>query len=253
MAIHHQELTPRPSPPSLSQKVLTQNLMKADFTSPAKIFQSNHNFENVTPDVSIPGTPGPHEHDYVSHDDSLTSSPHHAPVDTPSLTPRNSGEKEPQPTSNHRLSSPRIAPASSSSSPSTPLSLSRPPSDEEEKPVPSASTSTSIPSRPSTPSQFQFKKPQYNHKYHQTHFHHLEKKDTLFHGLKRFFKGDKKKKKHQLRDGNVYSNSSSDLSFANDFNRDIEGRYGKWGKYFPELRSYRELNAKITARRSIRG
>ncbi|KAI8988440.1 kinase-like domain-containing protein [Mycotypha africana] len=101
-------------------------------------------------------------------------------------------------------------------------------------------------SRSSTPSQFVFKKPEYDSHYHHTHFHHLEKKDTLFHDLKRFFKkashhDHKKKKKGLLLDHNdtssvrssassVYSRQS-DLSFANEFNKDLEGRYGKWGEF----------------------
>jgi len=94
-------------------------------------------------------------------------------------------------------------------------------------------------SRTSTPAQFVFKKPEYNSHYHHTHFHHLEKKDTIFHDLKRFFKKnqDKKKKKHLLDDtssvrssgSSVYSRQS-DLSFANEFNKNLEGRYGKWGE-----------------------
>lgn len=270
-------------PPSLSQKVLLHNLHAADFKSPAKVLQNKpgtmHQFENVTPDVSIPGTPAVHDY----HDEESSTSaggfspalgPFPAAVDTPtSLSLHESGGEEdahqpqrPKPSTRHssgtvasasmRLPSPRVA-VNSTSSPSTPLSLSRPaspghPTDEEEhddaatvssrgagqqaeqKPAPSASTSTSIPSRPSTPSQFMFQKPKYNSKYHQTHFHHLEKKDThnLFHGLKRFFKGEKKssKKPQKFANGTRSSSVASDLSFANEFNKDIEGRYGKWGK-----------------------
>ena len=326
---HH--YTERSRPSSLSQKVLVHNLgdrlEAADFNSPAKIFQSKQHqqqrgfqFENVTPDVSIPGTPGYHDHptdDYFTSNDEATTpttpQPQHqhqhqafTGIDTPtSLSPRESGEKNKEDldqeeennkqqqrqqkrptlnlrnpssgtivtsasTSQYRLSSPRIV-ISSSSSPSTPLSLSRPVSKEDEKqqhesqsseeddvddnatlsssgdaainhrrrhdPTPSASTSTSIPSRPSTPSQFLFKKPEYNSKHYQTHFHRLEKEKTLFHGLKRFFKNDKKSKKNKnhpkpLLVSKSTNSSVSDLSFANEFNKDIEGRYGKWGKYF---------------------
>ncbi|KAI7852446.1 kinase-like domain-containing protein [Circinella umbellata] len=308
---HHYNERSRPS--SLSQKVLVHNLgdrlEAADFDSPAKIFQSKQHqqrgfqFENVTPDVSIPGTPGYHDHpsdDYfTSHDEETitptTPQPQHQSftgVDTPtSLSPRESGEKNKEDidqqkrpslvlrnpssgtivtstsTSQYRLSSPRIV-ISSTSSPSTPLSLSRPVSKEDEKqheshtsseddiddnatlsssgdtaihhrhhdPTPSASTSASIPSRPSTPSQFLFKKPEYNSKHYQTHFHRLEKEKTLFHGLKRFFKNDKKTKKNKnqskpLLVSKSTNSSVSDLSFANEFNKDIEGRYGKWGRF----------------------
>ncbi|KAI7882734.1 kinase-like protein [Lichtheimia hyalospora FSU 10163] len=284
MLHHHTDTRSRPS--SLSQQVLVHNLHAADFDTPAKILQYNqrdggcHKFENVTPDVSIPGTPAPHDHidEYeASHDESPIVDHHYfgrkppSNVDTPtSLSPHHSGEKQqqqrPKPVARHSSGtiisnqpSPQIV-ISSSSSPSTPLSLSRPASptggaknnrehlddiddddDDDrtlssigEQPVPSASTSTSIPSRPSTPSQFMFKKPEYNTKYKQTHFHHLEKKETLFHGLKRFFKHDKhKKKKGSFENKTTISASSSmsDLSFANEFNKDIEGRYGKWGRF----------------------
>ncbi|KAI8140607.1 kinase-like domain-containing protein [Fennellomyces sp. T-0311] len=263
-------------PSSLSQKVLVHNLsdrlQAADFDTPAKIFQKRggYQFENVTPDVSVPGTPGYHE----QPDDGFTSVDEASPAmkpssgpgaDTPtSLSPHHSDETQERPkaktrtssgtivttSTSHRLSSPRIV-ISSSSSPSTPLSLSRPASkdnndadiedDDDDTatvsslgpdPTPSASTSTSIPSRPSTPSQFMFKRPEYDSKYKQTHFHRVEKDKNLFHGLKRFFKGDKKKsKKHAKTYASSVNSSVSDLSFANEFNKDIEGRYGKWGRF----------------------
>ncbi|KAI8343735.1 kinase-like domain-containing protein [Chlamydoabsidia padenii] len=104
----------------------------------------------------------------------------------------------------------------------------------------STSTAASSLGRPSTPSQFIFKRPEYNKNYHHTHFHHLEKKDTILHELKRFFKHDKKKKHHHKKSPSTTTASStrpsltnriSDLSFANEFNKDLEGRYGKWGRF----------------------
>ncbi|KAI8366622.1 kinase-like domain-containing protein [Radiomyces spectabilis] len=219
---------------------LSERLNNVDFTSPAKIFQNKHalhQFENVTPDISVPGTPvlrykhsgseapsssypspslGPH---------TLPPSAQHTP---PSLSPHTSDDQ-----SRKRYSSPHFAPSSGAS---TPQSLSRPPSGSRKDIKPTTSKSSSIPSaRSSTPSQFIFKKPEYDKNYHHTHFHHLEKKDTLLHDLKRFFKPDKsrKSKKSGEDTASVRSTSSriSDLSFANEFNRDLEGRYGKWGRF----------------------
>lgn len=188
---------------------------------------------------------------------------------TPSLSPRESGESGGNGSvtitingddASSRSSGPRSRPASSSSVSSlegngnSPFSFSRPESPENTnstqqqyttdnnssntslQPYTSSSTSTnnSLPaSRPSTPSQFIFKRPQYNKNYHHTHFHHSDKKDTFLHELKRFFKNDKKKhNKKSARPslGNT-KGKISDLSFANEFNKDLEGRYGKWGRF----------------------
>ncbi|KAF7727990.1 serine/threonine protein kinase [Apophysomyces ossiformis] len=211
---------------------LSERLRAVDFNTPAKIFQNKHavhQFENVTPDISVPGTPvmAPHKHTPSSPPFIPQSLPPTAANTPPSLSPHNSSERQ-----NKRLSSPspRQSPqfAPSSSGVSTPLSLSRPPSGESNQERPTPSSSSSLPARPTTPSQFIFKKPEYNSHYHKNHFHHLEKKDTLLHDLKRFFKPDKKKKTNK----NLSARSSySDLSFANEFNKDIEGRYGKWGRF----------------------
>jgi hypothetical protein len=188
-----------------------------------------------------------------------------------SLSPRESGENESititinggngEPEELLTSTPPAISSSSSSSSSyssssssslggsqgNPPFSLSRPNSPERNKnangsPQPHSSTSTStnsshthLPGRPTTPSQFIFKKPEYNKTYHHTHFHHLEKKDTLLHDLKRFFKNDKKKHNKKAVASTRPSLAGtegriSDLSFANEFNKDLEGRYGKWGK-----------------------
>ncbi|OZJ02729.1 hypothetical protein BZG36_04708 [Bifiguratus adelaidae] len=55
--------------------------------------------------------------------------------------------------------------------------------------LPAKPHGSETPTRATTPSQFLFNKPEYNHHYHQTHYHHLERKETFFHDLKRFFKG----------------------------------------------------------------
>ncbi|KAI8146521.1 kinase-like domain-containing protein [Fennellomyces sp. T-0311] len=82
------------------------------------------------------------------------------------------------------------------------------------------------------PSQFVFKRPEYNEQYHRTHFHRPPSPDKdSFLGwsdLRRFFVSEPYL---------VPSSSSSSISsvesdtFANQFRQDIEGRYGKWGRY----------------------
>ncbi|KAI7904239.1 kinase-like domain-containing protein [Cokeromyces recurvatus] len=196
---------------------LSERLREVDFNSPAKIFQNKHaihQFENVTPDISIPSTP--RYHDGGGAASQYTTSPG---AQTPRSISPTSGEQRPKPPST------ASEVMSSSKSPSRPLSQS----------------GTASISRTSTPSQFVFKKPEYNSHYHHTHFHHLEKKDTIFHDLKRFFKKghDKKKTKKLLDDTSSVRSSGassvhsrySDLSFANEFNKNLEGRYGKWGEF----------------------
>ncbi|KAG1049582.1 hypothetical protein G6F43_008097 [Rhizopus delemar] len=193
---------------------LSDKLQNIDFDSPAKIFQNKHavhQFHNITPDVSMPGTPllTPH-HKHTMYDSDTHSLPPTAVHTPPSLSPNHSDDED-----NNK----------------SPLVTSRKASSDEELnhlPVKNSysSSTSSLPSRPGTPSQFVFKRPQYNKEYHHTHFHHLEKKETIFHDLKRFLKGDKKKTK---KAPSITSNS--DLSFANEFNRDLEGKYGKWGRF----------------------
>jgi hypothetical protein len=184
---------------------LSERLKQVDFDSPAKIFQNKHavyQFQSVTPNIA---TPNSERDEYFQSEGNGGG-----------LSESESGSKTPINDSN--------APSFGSSSP------------EEEAPSKPASTTIS---RQNTPAQFVFKKPEYNSHYHSTHFHHLEKKDTIFHDLKRFFKKSKSKKKclqddaSSVRSGasSVYS-KASDLSFANEFNKNIEGRYGKWGKFF---------------------
>jgi hypothetical protein len=195
-------------------------LHNVDFNSPAKIFQNKlaiHQFENVTPDRSMPGTPlltPNHRHSKYDSDTSSVGYPSpslpptavHTP---PSLSPQNSGDES---STNKKANS--LKPPSSDSS-----SL-------ESKGISHSASATSLPVRPTTPSQFVFKRPQYNKEYHQNHFHHLEKKDSVFKDFKNLFKSDKKKAKTPS------VKSGSELSFANEFNRDLEGKYGKWGKLF---------------------
>ncbi|KAL0083246.1 kinase-like domain-containing protein [Phycomyces blakesleeanus] len=87
-----------------------------------------------------------------------------------------------------------------------------------------------------TPDQFVFKKPEYGNQYNSTHFHHKEKKETIIKDFKRLFHTSSNKKKDynadnsSIRSGSIYT-TNSDISFANEFNRDLEGRYGKWGRF----------------------
>lgn len=198
-------------------------LYNVDFHAPAKIFRNKHavhQFENVTPDVSIPGTPlltPNNKYEYGSDTSSVgfpsPSLPPTAVHTPPSLSPQHSD-------SGNKASSTHGSNDSSVSNSTTS--------------VPHSASVTSLPSRPTTPSQFVFKKPQYNKEYHHTHFHHLEKKETILHDLKKFFKSDKSKKKEKSLKKSTTSpsiKSTSEISFANEFNRDLEGKYGKWGKF----------------------
>ncbi|KAI8363796.1 kinase-like domain-containing protein [Choanephora cucurbitarum] len=197
----------------LDENQLAERLNHIDFNAPAKIFQNKHaihQFENVTPDVSMPGTPllTPHRQPQIKYESDSSSgypSPSLPPTAVhtpPSLSPQHSGD-EAKP-SDDDYSTTSLDP----------------------KGLPSYASTSSLPSRPSTPSQFVFKKPQYNKEYHHTHFHRLEKKDTLFKDLKKIFRSDKKKEKHK-----TLHKSSSEISFANEFNKDLEGKYGKWGRF----------------------
>ncbi|GAB5593706.1 serine/threonine protein kinase [Umbelopsis nana] len=240
---------------------LSQKLKSVNFDTPAKVFQQqrvNQQFETITPDYSVPGSPNfsPQADDESgtplssrppSHDESSeVSTPRQsldpsnvtasAPNTPASLSPRTSGDAISQ------------SEATSTADPSVSRASSGSSSDQGRRSDTSKGSGIIPPPRPSTPSQFIFKKPEYDHHYHHTHFHHLEKKDTVFHDLKRFFKGgDRKHKQHHStkserkpkkrvhKEDSVSAMSvtsrTSELSFANEFNRDIEGRYGKWGRF----------------------
>lgn len=71
----------------------------------------------------------------------------------------------------------------------------------------------------STPSQFVFKKPEYNENYHQTHFHRNNTNDSFaWSDLRRFFGQE-----------NVIPSTNSN-AFANQFKQNIGDKYGTWGK-----------------------
>lgn len=215
--------------PTKEDNHFSDKLYNVDFHSPAKIFQNKHavhQYENVTPDVSMPGTPSltPNypKYEYGSDTSSVgfpsPSLPPTAVHTPPSLSPQNSDSNNNN--NNNKPSSSSTGSYDENSSASASLT------------VPHSASITSLPGRPSTPSQFVFKKPQYNKEYHHTHFHHLEKKETIFHGLKKFLKSDKSKKKEKhLKKSTPSIKSTSEISFANEFNRDLEGKYGKWGRF----------------------
>ncbi|KAI7895423.1 kinase-like domain-containing protein [Mucor mucedo] len=222
-----------------NQKEFQDKLYNVDFHAPAKIFQNKHaihQFENVTPDVSRPGTPllTPHypKYEYGSDTSSVgfpspslpptavhtppSLSPQHSATATGSTTATATNTNAQAETGTHSHSDDNEDTLSSGSAPSASfLSTS------------ASASQSSLHARPTTPSQFVFKRPQYNKEYHHTHFHHLEKKDTILHDLKKFFKSDKKKEKKKP----TLTKSSSEISFANEFNRDLEGKYGKWGRF----------------------
>ncbi|KAI8988669.1 kinase-like domain-containing protein [Pilobolus umbonatus] len=93
----------------------------------------------------------------------------------------------------------------------------------------------------STPSQFVFKKPEYNEQYHQTHFHRQpsqERKDLFlaWSELRRFFVNTQQSvsptspTNSSVHSQEDTSNNKSE-TFANQFRQDIGGRYGTWGRY----------------------
>ncbi|KAI9486784.1 MAG: kinase-like domain-containing protein [Benjaminiella poitrasii] len=202
-----------------------------DFNTPAKIFQNKHithQFQVVTPDItSLPSTPKQQHHDYNSYTTSTSSASSSVRLPSPSLPPTASNTPpalSPQQTTlDHDQRRVTIA-----------TSLKQQPSivasSVDTKGFPSSTTTTTS-SLPITSSQFIFKKPEYNKHYHHTHFHRLEKKKSFFKDLKKLFKSDKKSTKHHHSSSSSISSNISDLSFANEFNRDLEGKYGKWGRF----------------------
>ncbi|CAO3694569.1 unnamed protein product [Umbelopsis ramanniana] len=240
---------------------LSHKLKSVNFDTPPKVVQLRvtQQFETITPDYSVPGSPNfspqrdddestPFSSRPPSHDESSGVStpqneiqdPTNAPYTPASLSPRTSGDAA---TSVSQSEAPSM-----STDPSVSMSRASSGSSSDQAARSDVSRGSGIipPQRPTTPSQFIFKKPEYNHHYHHTHFHHLEKKETVFHELKRFFKGGDKKakpnnklsdhKKKKLRKENSstamsVTSRASDISFGNTFNRDIEGRYGKWGRF----------------------
>lgn len=109
----------------------------------------------------------------------------------------------------------------------------------------------------STPSQFVFKKPEYDERYHKTHFHRQSSSQSLQHNnerkdlflawsdLRRFFVNTQQQQQQQQQclvsptspTGSTHSQEEPPTpttpkseTFANQFRQDIGGRYGTWGK-----------------------
>ncbi|GAA5814833.1 hypothetical protein MFLAVUS_008336 [Mucor flavus] len=102
----------------------------------------------------------------------------------------------------------------------------------------------------STPSQFVFKKPEYDERYHQTHFHRQSSSQSLHHpnsdrkdlflawsDLRRFFVNTQQQQQYTPSSptGSTHSHEESNPTkpgtFANQFRQDIGGKYGTWGRY----------------------
>lgn len=126
--------------------------------------------------------------------------------------------------------------SSSSSSPSPLIASSpRPIANDYHPPSPTMNLHavSHSPTLSSTGDQFIFKKPIYNQHYHDTHYHHLERHDSLFQDIKQMFKRNPSTRTNSPTAATTSSSISSitsDYSFGNEFNKDLEHRYGKWGK-----------------------
>lgn len=110
----------------------------------------------------------------------------------------------------------------------------------------------------STPSQFVFKKPEYDERYHQTHFHRQSSSSSsllysnndktngnnkdlflAWSDLRRFFVNSPQPVSPTSPTGSTHSQEQQDNNkpiaksetFANQFRQDIGGRYGTWGEW----------------------
>lgn len=221
------------------EQQLSSRMESLNLEEPAKIFRDKHGvhqFENITPDISMPGTPI-HEH----RQPPLDQQQHLAPETPRSMTNAGGGSSS----SPSKASTPEPTTATAATAADVPVVQVT--NDSVKSTLGSTtfqqtSSRPSTPSPPGTPSQFVFNKPRYNNRYMQTHFHHQpntkKKKDTLLHDLKRLIK---KSDKNDTQPSpppppapddtlSIASSRHSGLSFANEFNTDLEARYGKWGK-----------------------
>ncbi|KAI8092633.1 kinase-like domain-containing protein [Halteromyces radiatus] len=213
-------------------------------------------YDLVTPERSLTSSPSlsPAQ---ITHEVVNRHSTSH-PVDVTELAKllqkasSSTGSVRPRPKSQLVLTSKPPSPTSSSSSSSPTLSPLPPPlyttgnnisSTPGTPTLPTTSTTPMkprppLPHRPatcSTPTQFIFKKPEYDQHYHETHFHHhhppqskkqpstigQDRKDLslIWSDLRRFFVSD------------IIDDSKDDLTFANQFRKNIGTRYGTWGRY----------------------
>ncbi|KAI9019191.1 kinase-like domain-containing protein [Phycomyces nitens] len=199
----------------------------------------NQRYDFVTPDRSMPSSPTlspavvthttatshcSHRHSSSTASTSTnTSTNTNTTVDLSELarllqSAAVSSPRSTRPRSQLFQSSKPPSPSSSTSSTPDPQPIHTPP--------PTSISRPALIHRPAsvcTPSQFIFKKPEYNHQYHQTHFHRQpsqERKDNSFivwSDLRRFFAPEEEDKRSD--------------TFANQFRQDIGGRYGTWGRY----------------------
>ncbi|KAI7868085.1 kinase-like domain-containing protein [Spinellus fusiger] len=204
-------------------------------------------YDLVTPDRSMPTSPTLSPA-VVTHTTATSRSHHHSPsssVTSPSLDVAElsrllqSAQTRPSRPTSQLVQSPLAqSPLVQSSKPPSPSSSSSSSSNNNNNnnnsptlptnaPVSCAVPRPTLTHRPAslcTPSQFIFKKPEYNQHYHQTHFHRPsmeEHKDSflVWSDLRRFFVPDAEEERP--RSG----------TFANQFRQDIGSKYGTWGRY----------------------
>ncbi|CAM0137954.1 serine/threonine protein kinase [Umbelopsis sp. WA50703] len=191
-----------------------------------------------------------HAHSYVDEKETSGEQPNKRPssYSPPSMSPRDTGYQQSIVNSSFSTSkkdstSPRQSCQPQLRESDTPPFFSRPSSPSSSLGSADSTSAKPLTIRPPTPSQFIFKKPEYNLHYQSTHYHHSEsspKSPGFFHELRRFFGG---LEPVSSRDGaesvcsddaasiKTTTSRSSELSFANKFNDNLEGKYGKWGRF----------------------
>ncbi|KAI9308096.1 kinase-like domain-containing protein [Cunninghamella echinulata] len=192
-------------------------------------------YDLVTPDRSLPSSPtlcpAQITHEIVNRQSTSQV------VDVNELTKllQKVSVKKTRPRSQLIFTSKPPSPTSSSSSPTlSPLPPPRASSYNNNNTKPLSISRPHLPHRPATcttPTQFIFKKPEYDQHYHDTHFHHHKKpplqesprntsKDLsiIWTDLRRFFVNP------------VDPNTKSE-TFGNQFRQNIGTRYGTWGRY----------------------
>ncbi|KAK4520228.1 Oxidored_FMN domain-containing protein [Mucor velutinosus] len=228
----------------------------------------NQRYDIVTPERSVPSSPSLSPA-VVTHTTATSSKPQRRSWDPSAvdlselskLLASNNSKKNPRPRSQLFQSSKPPSPTLSTSSAEPTFctnSNAAAPILSQQQPRPLLSHRPA--STCSTPSQFVFKKPEYDERYHQTHFHRSNKHDyyqqqqqqqqqsqdrkdlfLAWSDLRRFFVNTQQSQQYPVSP--THSTSSfthqpttaestvkSD-TFANQFRQDIGGRYGTWGRY----------------------
>lgn len=265
LPLHHQHfepITPDGSAPNsptfgkhnldfgtLSPAPLSPTILSPTFETAEPIFQRpplHHQPVNGRPRSQLI-----HAHSYLDekdrNDEQIPKRPQRpSSYSPPSMSPHETGYQQTPAssfsTSKRESSSPRQSSQPQLRDVDTPPYYSRPSSRSSSYGSADSTTpSKPLTIRPPTPSQFIFKKPEYNLHYQSTHYHHSEstpKSPGFFHELRRFFGG---LDTVTSRDGaesvcsddaasiKTTASRSSELSFANKFNDNLEGKYGKWG------------------------